>query len=103
MSIHYREIAVQDSAPSSPALGDIWIKPVGTPDTYQGYIWLTVWAPFVSGGNYIVEAGRDKHYINVVIQDSTPTDIIKPGWIWISNTLKQAYLYIFDFILLAGA
>ena len=102
MSIHYRLITVNATPPTSPQRGTIWIKPIGDPDTYQGYMWLGAWKPFLSGGTYITETGDD-HYINVIIQEATPTDIIKPGWIWIKDSLNQAYLYIFDFMPLVGA
>ena len=102
MSIHYRLITVNATPPTGPQRGTIWIKPIGTPDTYQAYIWLNTWKPFVSGGVYIEETGDD-HYINVIIQDEIPTNIIKPGWLWIKKTLDQVYLYIFDFMPLVVA
>lgn len=99
--IYYRSMVVSTSPPSSPGLGQIWIKPLETA-TYQSYIWLNEWSIFVSGGTYISETDPDTHYINVIVQDSQPTDI-KLGWIWINSITMQAYLYIFDYILLAGA
>ncbi len=103
MTIAYREITVNSTAPSSPALGEIWVKPIGAPTTYQCYIWIGVWTPFISGGVYAVESSPDQHFINVVIQEDVPIDIIKPGWIWIKESISAAYLFIYDFMLITGA
>ncbi len=100
--IHYRSVTVDTVEPSSPQMGEIWIKPIGS-STYQGYMWIsTKWCPFISGGNFITETGADTHYVNIVVQESQPNDFIKPGWIWIKESIKQAYLYIFDYIVLTG-
>lgn len=103
MAIHYRAITVSTTAPSSPTIGEIWVKPIGSPDTYQSYIWIGAWQAIVSGGVYVAETSPDDHFINVIIQEDTPTDIIKPGWIWIKESISAAYLYIFDFMALTGA
>jgi hypothetical protein len=88
--------------PSSPVIGDIWIKPLAI--TYQVYIWLSSWVPLSSGGVYIAEPDADTHYINVVLQGTKPASTsIRPGWIWINSITLQAYLYIFDYSFLAGA
>ena len=99
--IYYREITVNATAPSSPGLGTIWIKPIDS-NAYQGYIWLGLWTLFISGGDYIAESTPDTNYINVAVQESEPTTA-KPGWIWIKESTMMAYLYILDFVPLTGA
>lgn len=103
MAIFYREVTVDATAPTSPGLGEIWIKPVGSPSTYQGYIWIGAWQAIVSGGVYAAETCPDTHFINVIVQEDKPTDIIKPGWIWIKESISVAYIFIYDFMLLTGA
>ena len=100
--IRYQPMYLQAAEPSSPSLGVIWIKPLGS-STYQTYIWLNEWSPIVSGGTFITETDADTHYINVITQDTAPDSIIKPGWIWINTTTLEAYLYIFDYLPLTGS
>jgi hypothetical protein len=84
-------------------MGEMWIKPIGT-DEYEGYIWLDEWVIFTGGGAYIAGTDQDKHYLNVVVQETAPDTIIQTGWVWIKSSIKQAYLYLFgDYILFAGA
>jgi hypothetical protein len=82
-------------------MGEIWIKPIAS-SSYQCYIWLNSWALFLSGGSFITELTPDDNYINVIIQEATPTTA-KPGWLWIKESTMTAYLYIFDFVPLIGA
>lgn len=103
MSIQYREITVNAVAPIGPTIGEIWVKPIGAPETYQSYIWMNAWIAITSGGIYISETNPDSTFINVIIQETTPTDIIKPGWIWIKESISAAYLFIYDFLPLTGA
>ena len=98
--IHYRLMTFNTTAPSSPAVGEIWIKTIAL-STYQFYIWINAWVPFTGGGTFITESTPDDNYINVVIQEAQPT-FMKPGWIWIKESLGVAYFYIFDFVPLAG-
>lgn len=98
--IYYRQVHVQETAPSSPPLGEIWIKPLG--GTYQCYIWLNKWASFAGGGIFISESNADTFYINVIIQEEKPDGIIKPGWIWIKESIETAYWYIFDYVIMVG-
>jgi len=100
MIIYYREITVNVTAPSSPGLGEIWIKPIGT-SSYEGYIWMSAWISFAGGGTYIAETDADSHFINVIVSETTPTVNI-PGWFWIKESVQQAYLYIFDWMPITG-
>ena len=100
MAIHYRSITL-GAEPSSPEIGEIWINQIG--GGYQAYIWLGIWAPFAGGGTYIAEPDADTHYVNVVVQEAAPNDFIQPGWIWIKESIKTAYLYIGNYITLASA
>jgi len=100
--IAYRKATLNTTAPSSPALGEMWIKPL-TSTSYQVYFWINEWLPIIGGGTFLTESSPDDHYFNVIIQEDTPTDIIRPGWFWIKESVSQAYLYIFDFMPLVGA
>lgn len=100
--IYYRQIHVQDTAPSSPPLGEIWIKPLNN-ETYACYIWLNNWIPFAGGGSFVTETNPDSLYINVIIQETKPDGVIKPGWIWIKESILTAYWFIFDYVQLVGA
>ena len=103
MTIAYREITVNTIAPIGPSIGEIWVKPIGPSTTYQAYIWINAWLAIVSGGVFISETNPDSTFINVVIQEAIPTDLIKPGWIWIKESTSAAYLFIYDFLSLTGA
>ncbi len=93
MAIYYRKITVNTTAPSSPGLGEIWVKPLTT--TYQSYIWLNSWIAWAGGGIFITETDPDTHYLNVIIQEDTPDSLIQTEWIWIKESILTAYLYIF--------
>ncbi len=94
MAIFYREITVNTTAPSNPALGEIWVKPVGSA-TYNVYIWIDSWAPWTGGGTYIADTDADTNYLNVIIQETAPDSTIQTGWIWIKESVLTAYLYLF--------
>ncbi len=98
--IYYRLITFSDTEPSSPAVGDIWAKPIVS-TSYQFYIWINEWLPFAGGGIFIAESDPDDNYINVVVQETRPT-FMKPGWIWVKESIRVAYFYIFDFVPLTG-
>ena len=101
MAIHYRKITNNTVEPSSPATGDIWIRPIDS--TYQGYIWISGWKPFLSGGVFASETDADTNYLTVIIQEETPpSNIIQPGWIWIKESIEQAWIYIFDYMPFVG-
>jgi len=101
MAIYYRKVTYSDTQPSSPALGEKWIRQIG--DSYQAYTWLNNWIPLLGGGGVITETDNDTHYMNVIIQETPPDSIIKPGWSWIKQSILQEYLYIWDYVLIAGA
>jgi len=94
MAIYYRDITVNTSEPSSPALGDIWINPIGSA-SYNVFIWINSWVLWVGGGVYVAESDSDVNYLNVIVQEDTPDSIIQTGWIWIKESVLTAYLYIF--------
>lgn len=93
MSIHYRIITNNAIEPTVKSLGDIWIKPLSTV-TYQSYIYLDGWNEMIGGGDYLTETNADTHYINVIIQEDVPIGIIQLGWIWIKQSVYQAYMYL---------
>jgi hypothetical protein len=76
--------------PSSPQLGEKWIVQSG--GIYQAYTWLNDWIIFAGGGTVITESTNEIHYMNVIVQESQPDSIIKPGWSWIKQSLLQEYL-----------
>jgi hypothetical protein len=96
MSIYYRKITVDTSEPTTYQNGEIWIKNIG--NTYQIYIYINKWLAIRSGGIYEVEANADDHYVNVVIQETPPNNIIQLGWIWIKESIGQAYLYLGEYL-----
>lgn len=99
--IYYREITHNATAPTSPLTGDMWIKPVG--DGYQVYVYLDGdWIPMLSGGIYAAETAPDTHYINVMIQETEPSDI-QMGWLWIKMSVLQVYMWLGSFVPLIGA
>ena len=87
MTIYYRKVNYTQTEPSSPALGEKWILQVG--GEYQAYTWLNAWVIFAGGGTVITETDYDEHYLNVVVQESQPDSIIKPGWSWVKESLLQ--------------
>jgi len=93
MAIYYRTITTNTVEPTVKKLGDIWVKPLFSV-TYQAYIYLGSWIELVGGGNFITETDADTHYINVIIQENVPTGIAQLGWIWIKESILQAYMYI---------
>lgn len=110
MSIFYRKITTASAEPSTPGLGEIWIKPVA--DGYQSYMWLNAWIALPGGGISVDETDTDLHYINVITQEEMPLNI-PAGWIWIKFSLLQARLSMLsdkgyayreqDFVVIAGA
>jgi len=101
MAIYYRKCTNSLTEPVSPAVGDIWVKPVaGT--TYQSYIRINDnWITMIGGGAYIAETDADDHYLNVVVQEDNPESFIQVGWIWIKESTGAAYLYLWKFIPIA--
>lgn len=96
--IYYRTITVNATEPTNPEIGDFWIKIIGTWQ-YQAYIRIgTSWKPICGGGTYAAETSPDIHYINVVIQETEPTDIIKLGWVWIKESIGAAYIWGGSFV-----
>jgi hypothetical protein len=89
--IQYRRIIVSDTKPSD-VVGRIWIKPLGS-STYQAYIFISTWLPLIAGGTFITETGADEHRINVVIQEEKPDSFIQVGWLWIKESINQAFIY----------
>ena len=94
MAIYYRTITVNTTAPSSPALGELWIKPIAS-TSYSVYIWLNSWVLWVGGGSFATEADADTNYLNVIIQETLPDALIQTGWIYIKESILTAYLYLF--------
>ena len=99
MAIYYRKMTTSADEPAAPALGDFWNKVLA--NGYQQYVWLKQWIPTMAGGNVIAESNADIHYITVVIQEAEPDGQI--GWLWIKESLLQAYLNVFNWIPFAGA
>ena len=99
MAIYYRQIYKTTTPPLNPQKGDGWLKPV-TGAKYQFYMYTTFWKPIKGGGIQDSESGGDEMYINVVIQEDLPDDIIKVGWFWIKESLDQIYFYIWDYDLI---
>lgn len=104
MGIEYRKIEVSATEPTSPQLGNGWIKVIAS-STYQEFIYLnSLWIPSFGGGTFITETDADEHYRTVIIQESKPNNIIRTGWLWIKESKNQAYLYLFgSYIPYAGA
>lgn len=92
MSIFYRTLEVSDIEPSTPANGDFWIKTLND-ESYQVYIYINEWLPIVGGGVYNSDLNLIDHRINVVIQEDDPIDFIKPGWLWIKESVPTAFWY----------
>ena len=90
MAIYYRKIHYTQTEPSSPQIGEKWILQVG--GEYQAYTWLNAWINFAGGGTVITETDNNEHYGNVIIQETKPDSIIKPGWTWIKESLLQEWL-----------
>lgn len=94
MSIYYRKITVTDTEPSAPSNGEVWIKPFE--DSYQAYLYFNGWRPVaMSGGQFIAETPVDTQYLNVIIQEATPTDANMTGWIWLKESTLQAFICLF--------
>ena len=53
MAIYYRKVTYSDTEPSSPELGEKWIRQIG--DSYQLYTWLDAWIAIAGGGATITE------------------------------------------------
>lgn len=96
--IKYNSITYSSTEPTSPALGDWWIKPIAE-SSYQAYVWNNnEWHPIVGGGIYTSESDYDTYYINTIIQETEPTSIIKNGWFWLIESTNQLYIYLGEFI-----
>jgi len=104
MGIKYVKVEVSATEPTSPDLGSGWIKVIGEA-SYQEFIYINAqWIPAVGGGTFITETNADDHYRTVVVQEATPDDIIKTGWLWIKESTNQAYLFMFGtYVPYAGA
>ena len=98
MAIYYRTITNSAAEPTNPYIGDIWICPIDS-STYQVYMYYNdEWRPLAGGGTYAAETNPDTHYINVVVQEDEPNDIIQLGWFWIKESVPQAYLYLGEYV-----
>jgi hypothetical protein len=91
MKIYYRSVVTTTVEPSVKNLGDIWIRPLSSV-TYQSYIYINGWKEFVGGGGFITESNSDTYYINVVVNETEPVGVAQLGWIWIKESIAQAYL-----------
>lgn len=98
MAIYYRTITNSVTEPANKYTGDIWVEPIDSL-TYQAFIYFDGgWRPLIGGGTYITETNADKHYINVVIQEDEPNDIIQLGWFWIKESVPQVYIYLGEYV-----
>jgi hypothetical protein len=104
MSIEYRTLTYQANPPTAEGNGDMWIKQVGS--SYNAYIYLNDWILLASGGVVITESNVYTHKYRVFIQESEPTLTnfkLKPGDIWIKESILQAYIYLWEWRFLIGA
>lgn len=92
--IFYKQIEINTSNPSSPGVGDLWIKPIAS-TSYEFYIYIDTWYLIKSGGTYNADLDLEDHRINVIVQETQPT-IAKPGWIWVKESTTEAFFITGD-------
>lgn len=100
----FNGILTYGSPPANPVLGDKYIVQVG--DSYQAYTWLRDWIPYLGGGNIISESNLDDYRFRIIVQEDKPTISqikLKPGDVWVQESILQEHLYIWEWVFITGA
>jgi cephalosporin hydroxylase len=98
MTIQYNKISV-GAEPTNPQIYDWWISQSSTQYVVKIYC-NSSWQTYLTDGTYIVEDLADNHYINTIVSETQPDDIIKFGWLWVKESTKQIKIFLGVYVLL---